>query len=132
MANLDIRELLSDPDLCDKFTYLKRVELVDPKGEGQLFPRGRQGYGSVQPASGNTLKQLPNLTNVSGVIEIWTRAPLQLATETTQADVIYWKGDRYLVAEKLDDWQHFGAGMCHAVCTLMNLEPDDDATPPIR
>ncbi len=122
MANLDITELLSDPDLCDCFQYVRRLEQVDTKGRAQNNRVIKKAYGSVQPASGQTLKLFPNLTNVSGSIEIWTKAPLQIATTTLQADLILWKNSTYIVAERLDDWQHFGAGFCHAVCVLQSLE----------
>ena len=122
MANLDITELLSDPDLCDRFQYVRQTEQVDANGYAQRNAITRRAYGSVQPASGQTLKLFPNLTNVTGAIEIWTKAPLQIATATLQSDLVLWKNATYIVAERLDDWTHFGVGFVHAVCTLQSLE----------
>lgn len=108
----------------DRFQYIRRVELVSKHGRSELHSTVHKALGSIQPASGRTLRIMPHLVNIAGTIEIWTKAALQTTTERTQADLIIWQGSHYIIAEKLDDWQNFRGGYTHAVCTLYNLETE--------
>src|SRR3954466_5186053 len=98
MAFLDVSELMSDPDLCSTFVVTRAQQTIDDKGRGGLGgSTTRTIIGVVLPASGRTMNIMPDLTNVNGVIEIWTKYRLEGPSDTTQADIITWQGRRYII-----------------------------------
>jgi hypothetical protein len=122
LANLDVSELLDDPDFCDHFRFIRRIETVDDKGRAVATERRLYGYGSVQPLSGRTLQLMPALANVSGSIEIWTKTPLQTQTKTLMPDVVEWRGNHYLISAIPGDFSNFGRGFQRYVGTLHDLQ----------
>jgi hypothetical protein len=121
MANIDVSELMLDPDFCDEFSYLRRIEDVSLKGRSEGHVTQLTGYGSIQPLSGQVLRMMPQLANTEGTIEIWSTTPLQTLTDTLKADIVIWKGSRYTVTAIPGNWSHFGNGFCRYVGTLKDL-----------
>lgn len=121
MAEIDVSDLLTDPDFVDTFDVIRRKETVVPGGrptfDTTIF---KDVVGSVQPASGRMLRQLPDAARVEGAIEVYTTFELAEQTKTTTADGLIWAGQQYIVT-RLDPWQNFGNGYTHAVCTLQRL-----------
>ena len=121
MALIDVSELLVDPDFVDQIDTIQRVKGVDSNGRTIMIATPRVITGSVQPASGEALQMLPDLVRTSGMLEIWTQSILTVDTDSRAADIIVWKGNRYIVAAKVDDYQNYGAGYTHAVLTLQDV-----------
>lgn len=120
MPDLDVTDLMTDPDLASQFRVIRSQETIDEHGRPQFTPRNYVTYGSVQPASGRTLQLLPDLANVSGSIEIYTRFRLQENDGTFAADQVVWQNKTYLIMTVVD-WSAFGRGWVRAVGTLQNL-----------
>lgn len=115
MANIDVSELMADPDFVDPVEVIRNGVSVSLDG---LTEATAQDMGtilaSMQPASHKELMLLPEGQRVSGMLSCWTNFPLQEAREASEADIIVWKKQRYRVV-KLSDWQHFGNGYTHGL-----------------
>lgn len=119
MAEIDVTDLLSDPDFCDSFTVTRRNSEVDDQGYLQMVSTELPNIiGSVQPASGRTLQLRPDLANVNGVIEIWSVFDFQTDTDRAKSDLIQWRGDTYICEGPVQNFQNFGAGYTRIVASL--------------
>jgi|GEM_PF-1270746 hypothetical protein len=122
MTDLDIGlDLFSSPELMSWFVITRAQQTVDNNGRAQAGTTiTKKVFGSVQPASGRTLHMMPDLVNVSGVIDIYTKFRLEGPSDTTTADNITWQGRDYTVAT-VQSYTNWGAGWVHAICTLKQL-----------
>jgi hypothetical protein len=121
MANLDVTDLLADPDTCDPFQVIRRPSVIGADGRTTITPTAPiECYGSVQPASGRTLQLMPDLANVDGVIEIYTTAALQTDTANFKADIVMWNCEAYVVNGMISSWQNFGYGFGRYIATLFD------------
>jgi hypothetical protein len=124
MANIDVTDLLDDADFIDYFYVTRNQVAVDSHGRAQLGSSNRPKiWGVVQPASGRTMQLMTDYINVAGSIEIWTRFRLESATDTTQSDIVEWKGKLYRVAPMVHDFSNWGQGYVHVVCELTDMFP---------
>jgi hypothetical protein len=118
---MDLSDLMSDPDFAQEFKFKRRTVSVDPAtGLGNETFIILTGCGSIQPLSGQTLRQMPALAQMEGTIEIWTTAGLRLLTDSNQPDIILYEGSEYLVSAIPGNWARIG-GFRKYVGTLRPL-----------
>lgn len=117
MANIDVSDLLDDPDLSDTFQVVRTTITVGNDGVSTKVEQILTAVGSVQPASGDTLALLPEASRVEGALEVWSRFAFQLADDTHEADRVLWRGRRALVIKR-DDYGHYGSGYSHVTCVF--------------
>lgn len=117
---IDVSDLLDDPDFINSFVVTRRRQTVDGHGRTQTSGVTTAAYGSVQPIRPRTMEVMPDYVNVSGAIEIFTRYRLEGPSEGGSPDEVMWKNRRYRVAE-VEDWGHAGSGFIHAVCELLQF-----------
>lgn len=128
MPMLDISVALTSLMFVDVFQVVRRIETVDEFGESTVtlqtfFPV----YGSVQAASNNDLKRLPDEQHQGKNISVVTKFPLQGVTANGQPDLIQWpvnqngaNADSFVVAY-LDDYSQFAAGFVQAICHSIDM-----------
>jgi hypothetical protein len=125
VAEIDVTEILADPDLADSFVVTRTRQITDTHGRTvALQPSTTTVVGVVQPMSGRTLNMMPDMVNVSGAIELWTTYRLEGPSETTQSDVVTWQGRNYMV-QNVQPFTNYGQGYVHAVCQLIDLVAKD-------
>lgn len=121
MANIDVSELLTDPDFVEA-VIVNRTDLTmqDTGVAAQTVTTFPGVLMSVQPASGQALMLLPEAQRTDGMYEVWTQFELRSSQDNPAhlSDKIIWKG-RTLLVTKLDDFQNYGQGYSHALCTVM-------------
>lgn len=122
MAEIDVSDIIEDPDFQDSFTIVRSVETVDQHGRSSLAPTSISAWGIVQPASGRTMELTPDAVRTNAMLEIWTQFGLQEASDTTQADIVLWESKQYMVTH-IDPWDNWGQGYRHAVLTRRDLLP---------
>jgi hypothetical protein len=122
MAEIDVSDVVTDPDFQDTFTLIRSVETVDQHGRGSLAATTMTLSGVVQAASGRTMELTPDAVRTSEMLEIWTTFGIQEATQTTQADQVVWKGTTFIVTH-VDVWDNWGQGYRHAVLTRKDMLP---------
>jgi galactose-6-phosphate isomerase len=130
MANIDVTDLLDDPDFIDNFTVNRFRHIVDDNGRAVRASIGAvTTHGSVQPSGGRTMNLMPDMTTVNGSIEIWTKYRLEVASDTSYADIITWQNRHYEV-RTVQPWTNYGKGFVHAICTMLEfLAPAPDNVP---
>ena len=78
--------------------------------------------GVVQTLTNLELWRLPEGERQEGQIAIWTRFDLTSGAGATDADIVTWRGRKYVVCQ-VDDWSEYGLGYIRARCKLLQLNP---------
>lgn len=126
MATIDVTELLGDADFVDSFSVIRRVDSVNNYGENVLSESTTSGVvGSVQPASPNDMKRLPDSVRRSDAITVYSVTRI---SPDAYPDVVVWNGKKYQ-AQTSEDFGNYGAGYTKAICTLIEAG-NGGATPP--
>lgn len=115
MGNIDVSDLLLDPDFVDAMTVITRKPKVNSKGENILIDNPVVSVGSVQPASGRTIMKLPDEFRVANVSSFWFKGSIIATAPGKYSSVIIFKGLRYQV-QTVFDWSNWGAGWCEGTC----------------
>jgi len=128
MPMIDISTALTSLMFVDVFQVIRRTETIDQYGESTVttqtfFPV----YGSVQAASNNDLKRLPDEQHQGKNISVVTKFPLQGVVAGYQPDIIQWpmnnggaNADSFVLAY-LDDYSQFAQGFVQAICHSIDM-----------
>ncbi len=115
---IDISELMADPDFVSELpvSVIHRSSAVGEDGEGVLFEQPAKLITAiVQPGKASMLERMPEAARLLDSIMVWTVEPLQVESVSGYADVILYRGRRWLV-QLLDDYATWGYS--RAVATL--------------
>lgn len=119
MANIDVSDLLLDPDFVSTVTLIRRSATVDGHGENVLtetiVPNVLM---SVQGAKEESLARMPEGARLTDIITVFYRGQLTAEAENGYGDVIVWNGKRYQVKVVPQNFMNFGAGFTVADCLL--------------
>lgn len=115
MAQIDITELLTDPDFVDFISLITRKPTVNTLGENTVQEVELKSVGSVQPADYKTLKRLPEALQNENVSSFWFKGEIIATADCRYPSILVFKGKRYLVRQ-VADWTNWGAGWCEGVC----------------
>ncbi len=115
MGNIDVSDLLHDPDFVDKMTVVTRYPKVNSKGENIITDSPLASVGSVQPANGRTINKLPDEFRVSNVMSFWFKGEIVATAPGKYSSIVIFKGIRYQV-QTVFDWSNWGAGWCEGTC----------------
>lgn len=115
MAQIDVSELLADPDFVDPIQLVHRIPQVNSLGENKLTDSVVPTVGSVQPVSGKTLQRLPEALRLQNISSFWIRGEIPTTAAGKYASVIVFKGRRYNI-QHVFDWTNWGAGWSEGVC----------------
>lgn len=115
MAQIDITELLSDPDFVDIIAIINRVPSINLYGEQYLEEISIGTIGSVQPATGKVLERLPESMRMHNYSSFWLKGKIIASEPGKYSSVLMFKGVRYQV-QSVQDWSNFGAGYTEGLC----------------
>lgn len=115
MAQLDITELLSDPDFVDAISLITRTPTIDSKGENSLSESSLNSIGSVQPADVRTVMKLPEEFRVANLCSFWYKGKIIASEAGKYSSILVFKGQRYQV-QTVADWTNWGAGWSEGTC----------------
>ena len=108
MPNLDVSEVLSDPDFATTVTVIRTTQTVGSNGRAAAAEQSFHYIDAVVTiATGEQLARLPDERRSSSGITIHTTFRLQASTDAIDADRVQWGGDEYTVG-LVDDWSSFG------------------------
>ena len=119
MANIDVSMVL-DGDFCDPIVVSRWTETVDDDGMAVRVLTKIDAFASIQANSGDTLFVDPNLARSEGTYECITIFPLAVATDTTAADEVTWKGETFVVTQ-IGRFGNYGAGHYEGMLTLKSV-----------
>lgn len=123
--NLDVSELLFDPDFAEVLTIQRRTDDVRPNGRTlvrntTIFPAP---FGVVLPKDtaigGNEIERAPDGQYRGAALTVHTAFRLRCLSPNNQPDVLIWDGDPY-VCTLVNNYSHFGAGFVEAEFTSMS------------
>jgi galactose-6-phosphate isomerase len=115
MGQIDVTELLQDPEFVDPVVLIHRSPVINAYGENVLSENGVQTVGSVQPISGKTLQRLPEALRVASVMSFWVKGKIVSDGRCQYPDLISYRGQRYAV-QAIFDWTNWGAGYSEGTC----------------
>lgn len=120
MALLDVTQILTDPDLVDIFDVIRRQETVDNTGTSVVTPTTfSRVIGVVTSIGPSSLDRSENYQTFTRSISVVTKFPLRGETTGYQPDIVYWRGDSFVV-KAIDPYPQFGPGFWQAECTSMD------------
>ena len=125
MANIDVTELMTDPDFLSAITLIRRTAAVGSDGENTITDSASVTVRMVvQPGAGDMLERLPESVRNKEFISIWYKNQIinGAATAGNYADVLVWGGKRYIV-EHVEPFGNWGRGYWAGVA---GLEPVSD------
>lgn len=115
MSQIDISELLSDPDFVDEVIQIKRQPGVNLRGRNNLIDKQIKTVGCVQPATGKTIFRLPEDMRVANVSEFYIKGVITATAPGKYSDQIVFKGVKYNV-QTVFDWSNWGEGYTMGTC----------------
>jgi hypothetical protein len=115
MANIDVSDLLADPDFVDDMKIISRKSSENSYGENKLAEVCTDTVGSIQPVSGKTLMRLPEALRVLNLKSFWVRGEIIAAAPGKYTDQLLFKGVRYNI-QTVNDWTNWGEGWCEGTC----------------
>lgn len=117
MANIDVTELMMDPDFVDPIQIVTRVPYVDFRGQNHIRETILESFGSVQPADFNTIQRLPETLRVANVSSFWFKGNIIASQPGKYSSILIFKGLRYQV-QTVADWSNFGRGYSEGTCIV--------------
>lgn len=133
MPDLDLTELMNDPDFCETFIVVRRKTKVNDHGRSDNTPERITVVGSVTPTADNSLTRDMAMQMQAKSVKVITRFALRGPSKDKSAagtelrympDVIVWQGDSYEPVD-IRDYSRFGAGFIEADC--MSVDYVDQA-----
>lgn len=115
MAQINVTELLSDPDFVDNIQLIDRKPTINSLGENLLQEFLVDTVGSVQPASGRVINRLPEALRVANLSSFWFKGKIVASEPGKYSSVLVFKGTRYNV-QTVMDWSNWGEGWSEGTC----------------
>lgn len=119
MPGLDVSDALLETEMQDIIVVERRADTITDKGRSNPVSQTFRQSAVVAPASPNDLERLPEQQHMRKTIVVITNFRLQGPSPGFQADVVNWKGDRFVVT-LVDDFSAYGQGFINAICTSMD------------
>lgn len=108
---INVADVLADPDFVEEVTVLRRT-LTMTAGVASYGELEEAIFASIQPASGEDLKTLPEGHQLDDAIMVYTTAELRADAPSRAADGLVVRGRRYIVRsvpQPFRQWGYTGA-----------------------
>lgn len=115
MPQLDVTELMTDPDFVDEMIQVSRLSRVDSLGQNVLTECRNETVGSVQPADGKLIERLPEAERVHNLMSFWLQGTIVASAPGKYTDILIFQGKRFQV-KTVFDWSAWGDGWCEGLC----------------
>jgi galactose-6-phosphate isomerase len=113
MPQLDVTDILLDPEFAERFTVLRRTEIVTSFGKSVVTSQELSAIGVITAGPDDRLTREADYQAMTKSIVIVTKFPLRGPAPGFQADIILWHGDKFLIS-LLDDYSGYGPGFVQA------------------
>lgn len=115
MGQVNVTDILSDPDFTDAIQLITRVPSINLLGENILQETALNTIGSVQPASGKAINRLPEALRVANISSFWFKGTIVASSPGKYASILVFRGSRYQV-QTVQDWSNWGEGWSEGTC----------------
>jgi len=120
MALLDVSSILLDPEFVDSFNVIRRAQVMDAHGRAVITNQTFSNtIGVVTANSPSDLDRRDDYEGMTRSISVVCQFHLRGETTGYQPDIIFWRGDNYLVRH-VDSYPQFGSGFFQAEATSMD------------
>lgn len=109
MADLDVSEMLLDPDFVDPIQIIRRTSIVDSHGKNVISELVTNSIASVQPAKFKDIQRLPEAMRLSDIRSFYLRAEIVKDGASDYPDILMFKGKRFQI-QTAAPWGNFGSG----------------------
>ena len=120
MANVDVSDLLSDPDFVDPIQVITRTPRTNSLGEASFSECVLNTYGSVQPADFKTVNKLPEALRVANVSSFFFKGEIVATAPGKYSSVLVFRGQRYQL-QTVADYSNWGRGFTEGTCVAQVL-----------
>lgn len=118
MPNIDVTELLTDPDFATTITVYRTTQSVNNFGEAVSSVASTSVTAVVVAGVGDTMTRTLDYDMIAGGITIYSIFQLTAGDEAgAVADEVIYDNKRYIV-KNLSDWSQFGIGFTVAECVI--------------
>jgi hypothetical protein len=117
MANIDVTELLTDPDFVDDITIVRRTSAVNDDGINVITETQLKAVASVQSGDNDLVNRLPDGIRVSDTITIYTKTEIITSKTGGYPDIVIWNNQRHQVIG-VTPWGNYGKGWYRADCVM--------------
>lgn len=121
MPFLDVSELLTDPDFCEKISVLRRTQTIGNDGNAVESENNLYLIGVVTAGAMTNYDIDPNSERARNFITVHMKHHLFGPSNGQAADIIEWAGNQYVV-RKFNNWSKYGRGFFAAECEMIDLE----------
>lgn len=119
MPNLDVSDILLDPDFCEQLTVQRRaITMTKGRATTTSTTISPAPYGVVFSITGDLLRA-SDQQNMPATIVVHTPFRLRGASPGYEPDLVIWNGDNYAVTA-LDNFSRYGSGFVAATCTAQD------------
>ena len=112
---LDITELMTDPDFVGEMLQISRISQANSLGENIITQCTTVTVGSVQPASGKMIERLPEAERIGNFMSFWLKGVIVASAPGKYTDILSFQGQRFQV-KTVFDWSTWGAGWSEGLC----------------
>lgn len=121
MAQIDVSDLLSDPDFIDPIQLIRRTATVsEGTGENVIVELVTNSFASVQPANAKQIQRLPEELRSSDVRSFYLRAEIVKDATAAYPDILVFAGKRFTI-QTAAPWGNWGSGWHEGVCVAEPL-----------
>lgn len=124
MPDLDVDDIMLDPDFCEPLTVKRRAEvLVKGRPTGSATTISPAPFGVVIAQDDSPMIRGPDQQSLPQLIEVHTPFRLRGASTGYQPDLVTWNGADYVV-NKVMNFSKYGQGFIKAQCSsVASTEP---------
>jgi len=115
MPQIDVTELLTDPDFVGEIIQITRQTRVNSLGENILTECPIKTVVSVPPANGKEIERLPEAQRVANLMNFYFKGTIIASAPGKYSDILVFRGQRFQVL-LVQDWSAWGAGYCAGLC----------------
>lgn len=121
MPLLDVSDVLTDPDFCDRTLVCERnTSSTDSTGRGVITTQIVPFSGVVTSDKGELLQRGAVGEHATDSMLVITRFQLRDAGMAATADVVQWDDRRWTVT-KVNSYSKYGVGFVEATCEMLPL-----------
>lgn len=121
MPDLDVSDVLSDPDFADSAIVIRTAVSEDPAtGRTVEAPTETPILVVVTSDKGQSLRRTPDAAISDGSIVVHSTFRFTEGGNGVDADILRWNGSDWTVVT-VDDYSRYGAGFTVATCRLLQL-----------
>lgn len=122
MADLDVSDVLDDPDFANQLTVIRKTQAVS--NSGVAFNPATTNisiYGVVTVGSMLPLQRAADYELAKKIITVHTRTTLFGVQAGYEPDIVVWNGNNYVV-KRPNNWSHFGQGFTANECEMVDTQ----------